>query len=200
MPQDQADGTRRRRNRLWFRWLVLVGLIGVVIAATTFVWQDPDPAWPEAEFVASGQFEITATSDPVWREASATMATAPRVIDPETFQIHSGDSVQVDYPFEMALPRESTTGTLRVEWMADTGTPDTVIGLYSIHDDQGHDLTGAMTTLGSEMQVEFPRPDDGVTGSYVVRIYLDFAGLDDRVGTTSLDQLDDLGDFTVELY
>jgi hypothetical protein len=177
----------------------LVGLIGVVIAATTFVWQDPDPAWPEAEFVASGQFEITATSDPVWREASATMATAPRVIDPETFQIHSGDSVQVDYPFEMTLPRESTTGTLRVEWMADTGTPDTVIGLYSIHDDQGHDLTGAMTTLGSEMQVEFPRPDDGVTGSYVVRIYLDFAGLDDRFGSSSVDQLTDLGDFTVEL-
>ena len=199
MPQDQADGTRRRRNRLWFRWLVLVGLIGVVIAATTFVWQDPDPAWPEAEFIAAGQFEITATSDPVWREASTTMATAPRVIDPETFQLQSGDSVQVDYPFEMTLPKETTTGTLRVEWMADTGMPDSVFGLYSIHEDQGHDLTGSITTLGSEMQVEFPCPDDGDTGSYVVRIYLDFAGLDDRFGTSSVDQLSDLGDFTVEM-
>lgn len=200
MPQDQADGTRRRRNRLWLRWLVLVGLIVVGAAAVTYAWRDSDPGWPEVEFVASGAFGISSAGDPVWREAPTTMTSEPRVIDPETFQIHSKDSVQVDYPFEATLPSNTTTGTVLVAWTADTGLPDTVIGLYSIHDAQGRDLTGSMTPLGNPMNVEFPRPAAGETGSYRLRIYLDFAGLDDRFGTTSLDQLDDLGDFTVELY
>ena len=195
---------RPRRRRLTSRpWVILasVALVaGVIAAAGTFAMWNQAPAWPQAQFVAAGNLTVSPAGDPVWRETSPDVTTAPRVIDPEEFLIRAGDSVAVDSPFETTLAGENMRGKLRVDWDADTRIPDAVFGRYTVFDDHGTELIDATTILGGETTFDLAPPEDGSdTARYTLRVHLDFADLDDRFGADSVDQLADLGDFMIEL-
>ena len=191
----------RPKSSTWMLLVIVALLAALAAAAGTMALWGQKPQWPEAQFVTTGNLEITSTADPIWRETSPDVTTAPREIDPDEFLIRAGDSVTVDYPFETTLVGDNMQGRLHVDWATDTRIPDTVFGHYSIHDEHGNEVTSAPALLGTDTIVDLAPPQEGgETASYTVRVHLDFAGLDDRFGADSVDQLDDLGDFAVELH
>ena len=200
--QDNLHRPRRAQptSRTWLLLVIVALLAALAAAAGTLAFWGQQPAWPQAQFVSSGNLKISSSGEPVWRETSPDVTTEPREIDPDEFLIRAGDSVAVDFPFETTLVGDNMQGKLNVDWAADTGIPDTVFGHYSILDEHHKELTSSPTLLGADTVFDMTPPDDGSdTASYTVRVHLDFAGLDDRFGADSVDQLDDLGDFAIEL-
>jgi len=196
-PRPRRGGLR---SRPWLILLLVALIAGIVAAAGTFAVWNQTSAWPQAQFMSSGNLTIEANGDPVWRETSPDVTTAPRLIDPEEFMIRSGDSIAVDFPFKTTLAGENMRGRLRVDWDADTRIPEAVFARYSVLDERGTELISAPTVLGGETVFDLTSLDDGAdTASYIVRVHLDLAGLDDRFGEDSVDQLADLGDFMIEL-
>lgn len=191
----------RPKSGTWVLLVIAALLAAFAAAAGTMALWNQEPAWPEAQFVKTGDLEIASTGEPIWHETSPDVTTAPRQIDPDEFLIRAGDSVTVDFPFETTLIGDNMQGKLSVDWATDTRIPDSVFGHYSIHDEYGTELISSPIVLGSDTVFNMTPPDDGSqTASYTVRVHLDFAGLDDRFGADSVDQLNDLGDFAVELH
>lgn len=192
---------RKPRSSGWPLWITLGVLAALGAAAGSFALWNQDVRWPQAHFVTSGDLRVTATDEPVWKETSPDVTTEPRIIDPEEFRIRAGDSVSVDFPFEVELSGENLRSKLLVTWETDTRIPDAVFGRYSIYDEHGSELTDSATALGTETELELtPAQSDSDSATYTVRVHLDFAGLDDRFGEDSVDQLSDLGDLNVELH
>src|SRR5690625_5588738 len=151
--------------------------------------------------ISSGNLKVNATDEPVWRETSADVSTAPRIVDPDEFLIRAGDSVAVDFPFETELAGKNMQAKLSVDWVSDTRIPDSVFGRYTILHEHGEELSGAAIGLGGGTLVELTAPQEGkAITSYTVQVQLDFAGLDERFGADSVDQLGDLGDLSIELH
>lgn len=202
-PKETSHQPRRRRadSTSWMLWATLAVVAALGAAAGTMALWNETSAWPEAHFVTSGDLSVTATGDPVWHETSSDVTSEPRVIDPEAFLIRAGDSVSADFPFETTLTGDNMAAELSVDWDTDTRIPDSVSGRYSIFDEQGTELTSSATVLGDETVLDLTPPAGAdQTAAYTVQVHLDFAGLDDRFGADSVDQLDDLGDLTIELH
>src|SRR5690625_2335466 len=200
-----ADNTfrprRRRSSTTWIVFITIAAVAAVAAGLGTFALWNQQPAWPQAQFVTSGNLKVNATDEPVWRETSADVSTAPRIVDPDEFLIRAGDSVAVDFPFETELAGKNMQAKLSVDWVSDTRIPDSVFGRYTILDEHGEELSGAAIGLGEETLVELTAPQEGkAITSYTVQVQLDFAGLDERFGADSVDQLGDLGDLSIELH
>lgn len=199
--ESHQRGVRKPRSTAWPLWITLAVLATLGAAAGTLALWNQNASWPQAQFVTSGDLRVTATDDPIWKETSPDVTTEPRVIDPNEFLIRSGDSVSVEFPFEVALTGDNMRAKLLVDWDTDTRVPDSVFGRYGVYDAEGNELTEPGAVLGSETELELTQTQlDGDTAAYRVHVELDFAGLDDRFGADSVDQLSDLGDLTVELH
>ena len=189
------------RSSAWPLWITLGVLAALGAAAGSFALWNQETAWPQAHFMTSGDLRVTETGNPMWKETSPDVTTAPRAIDPAEFHIRAGDSVSVDFPFEVILSGDTIRGKLLVDWESDTRIPDAVFGRYSVYDQNGTELTGSATVLGAATEFDLTPSESGSdTASYTLQVHFDFAGLDDRFGTDSVDQLSDLGDLTAELH
>jgi len=200
---EHPSRPRRRRSSspAWLVFFAIAAVAAVAAGIGTFALWNQEPAWPQAKFVTSGNLKVTATGEPVWRETSADVTTSPRVVDPDEFLIRAGDSVAVDFPFETELAGKNMQAQLSVDWAAETRVPDSVFGRYTILNEHGEELGSTAAGLGEQTLIELTPPEDGsATTSYTVQVQLDFAGLDDRFGADSVDQLEDLGDLTIELH
>lgn len=177
-------------------------LVGLTAAGSTFaIWTAG--TGPDAVTISAGDLDIEPAGAAVWQETSADVSGTPRTIDPETFLVRQGDTVDVTYQVTSHLQGENMLGQLEVDWTDPADLPTGVAGTYTVFDAGGDALTPQDVPLGTA--TTFPdrqlrAGDAGRTDHFTLTISLDFTDLEDRGGAGSAPQLTDLGAFDVELH
>lgn len=176
-------------------------LAGLTAAGGTFALWHADTG-PDGVQITAGDLDISDGGGAVWQETSADVADAPHTIDPETFLVRQGDTVEVTYQLSTHLQGDNMLGQLEVGWSDPATLPTGVSGSYTVYDATGAALAPA-TALGTATELadqQLETDDAGRTDDFTLVVSLDFAGLDDRFGAGSTPQLADLGWFDVELH
>lgn len=175
---------------------------GLIAGGGTFALWNNGGSTPEA-IMSSGNLDIEASGDAVWTQTSDDVAAAPHAIDPETFLVRQGDTVEASYEFTTHLQGDNMLGELEVDWQSEADLPTGVSGTYQLYDGDDTPLMssaaalGTATTLDAGQQLD--ADDAGRADTFTVTITLDFANLADRFGADSSVQLADLGSFEVTL-
>ena len=176
-------------------------LAGMVAGGGTFALWNTEAATP-ANIITTGNLDIEA-GDLRWDETSADVASPQADLDPETFLVRQGDTIQVSYEFTTHLQGDNMLGQIEVDWTDAPGLPSGATGSYTLWDASNAELAaaalGTAVTLDDAAQ-QLDADDDGRTDSYTLTIDLDFADLPDRFGVDSPVQLADLGTFDLELH
>lgn len=147
--------------------------------------------------ITAGDLDVI-DGEAVWKETSSDVDAAPHVIDPATFLVRQGDTLTADYDFSIALDGDNMRGAIGVSWSQDPELPAGVTGTYEVRDSAGDPL-GTPVPLGDTAVVGQFDAAGALTADYTLHIALDFAGLSDRFGAASAEQVADLGDFSVTL-
>lgn len=176
---------------------------GLTAAGGTFALWTADSG-PGAVTITAGDLDIEPHGEAVWTETSADVATAPRTIDPTTFLVRQGDTVEVAYGFTTYLQGDNLVGQLEVDFSDPASLPGGVSASYTVYDAAEQPLAppavlGTATTFDDPSQ-QLAADDSGRTDSYTLVISLDFTGMADRFSAESAVQLTDLGGFDVELH
>ena len=174
---------------------------GLTAAGGTFALWSAESG-RDAVTITAGDLDIDA-GEAVWTETSSDVAAAPHTIDPETFLVRQGDTIQVSYQFTTHLQGENMLGQIEVDWADAPDLPSGVSGSYTLRDASSTELAtaalGTATALDDAAH-QLAADDAGRADTYTLTIALDFAGLPDRFGADSPVQVADLGTFDVELH
>src|SRR5690625_4947333 len=102
-------------------------LVGLTAAGRTFaIWTAG--TGPDAVTISAGDLDIEPAGAAVWQETSADVSGTPRTIDPETFLVRQGDTVDVTYQVTTHLQGENMLGQLEVVWTDPADLPTGEIG------------------------------------------------------------------------
>lgn len=174
---------------------------GLVAGGGTFALWNTSGSAPE-QIITAGNLDIESGST-TWTETSADVATAPHTIDPATFLVRQGDTVEASYEFTTHLQGDNMLGELTVDWTDSAGLPSGVSGTYQLYDGDHTPLMASAAALGTATTLDgteqLDADDAGREDTFTVAITLDFADLADRFGADSAVQLADLGNFEVTL-
>src|SRR5699024_2411580 len=101
-------------------------LAGLTAAGGTFALWNAD-AGPDGVRITAGDLDIS-DGGAVWQETSPDVADAPHTIDPETFLVRQGDTVEASYDFTTYLQGDNMLGRLEVGWSHPAELPTGVSG------------------------------------------------------------------------
>lgn len=169
---------------------------GAAVGGGTFaMWNAADPV--AGAVITAGDLDVT-DGEAVWKETSSDVDAAPHVIDPATFLVRQGDTVTVDHDFSIALEGDNMRGAIRVAWSQQPELPPGVTATYEVRDSDGIPL-GTPGVLGDDAVVGQFDAAGALDADHTLHVALDFAGLPDRFGAGSAEQVVDLGEFSVAL-
>lgn len=174
---------------------------GLVAGGGTFALWSNGGSTPE-QIITAGNLDIESGST-TWTETSADVAAAPHTIDPATFLVRQGDTVEASYEFTTHLQGDNMLGELKVDWTDPADLPSGVSGTYQLYDGADTPLMPSAAPLGTTTALDgaqqLDADDAGREDTFTVTITLDFDGLADRFGADSTVQVADLGSFEVTL-
>ena len=190
----------RRRLGILAAAVLIAGAAG---AGAYALWSGVD-ATPGAT-IRSGTLAVEA-ADPVWVETSADVAASPHEIDPDTFLVRQGDTLEARYALETELDGDNMVAEFAVDWPDQAPSlPAGVTATYMLFADDGTPtgtpLMGAPAAVGTPaVLLPGARLVAGTAvDQFEIVISFDFAGLDDRFGADSAPQVSSLGTVTVTL-
>src|SRR5699024_12275992 len=91
----------------------------------------------------------------VWQYTSVDVSVTPRTIDPESFLLRQGDTVDVTYQVTTHLQGETMLGQLEVDWTDPADLPSGVAGTYTVFDAGGDALTPQAVPLGTRITLPY---------------------------------------------
>lgn len=167
---------------------------------TMALWKTAGQAAPVT--IVAGDLEVT-SGDTTWTETSSDVADSGAMIDPDTFLVRRGDTVEMSQEFTTRIDGDNMGARIGVDWVDPAELPKGVTADFEVRDASGERL-GARTPVGKRLTLD---ADDellvaGETGrddSFTVAVTLDFAKLSDRFGADSPVQIADLGRFAFTL-
>lgn len=165
---------------------------------TMALWKTAGQAAPAT--IIAGDLDVTA-GETTWTETSPDVKNTGRTIDPETFLVRQGDTVEMSQDFTTRIAGDNMTAQINVAWVDPAQLPDGVSANYEVRDAAGKRL-GEPAPLGTAITLDEDRlstDDAGREDEFSVAVSLDFAGLDDRFGAESPVQVADLGRFSLSL-
>ncbi|MCT2359963.1 alternate-type signal peptide domain-containing protein [Brevibacterium casei] len=165
---------------------------------TMALWKTAGNPAPAA--IIAGDLDVTA-GETTWTETSSDVANSGRTIDPETFLVRQGDTVEMTQDFTTRVEGDNMSARIAVDWAEPAELPEGVTADYTVLDSTGTRL-GEPTPVGSDLVLDENRlvtGNDGRTDDFSVAVTLDFADMSDRVGAESPLQVADLGRFTFTL-
>ena len=165
---------------------------------TAALWKTAGNAVPAT--IIAGDLDVTA-GESTWTETSSDVANSGRTIDPETFLVRQGDTVEMTQDFTTRINGDNMVARIAVDWAEPAELPEGVTADYAVLDSTGTRL-GESTPVGSDLILDEDRlatGNDGRTDRFSVVVSIDFAGMSDRFGAESPVQIADLGRFTFTL-